>query len=67
MCVWRLALSGFKAGVALVDDIESSFTAHHLAVAVAFLQCLQRGTNFHEGMMQRRGLFVKGFVIDREI
>ena len=43
----RLALSSFEAWVALVDDIQPSLSPHHLAMAVAFFERLQGGTNFH--------------------
>lgn len=34
----RLALTGFKAWLRLVDDVYAAFTAHNTTVAVTLLQ-----------------------------
>ena len=41
------ALLGLEARVGLVDDVNAALAAHDFAVAVAALQRLERGTDFH--------------------
>jgi len=43
-----LALTRFEARVGFVDDVNTSLTLDHFAVAVTRLQCFQRVNDFHD-------------------
>jgi hypothetical protein len=47
-CEWReLTLTGFAAGLHLVDDVNAAFAADDAAIAVSFLEAFQRVHDFH--------------------
>jgi hypothetical protein len=44
----KLALTGFKARIGLVDDVDTALAAHQLVVAVALDQGLEGIADFHD-------------------
>ena len=46
----RLALTGFKAALRLVDDVDAALTAHDTAIAVTLLERAERVLDFHRDL-----------------
>jgi hypothetical protein len=44
----RLALTCFETGVLFVDDVDAPFTTHNAARTAAFLEALERISDFHD-------------------